>query len=235
MTDWAMKPREPTPEMREAAASFGGEGGYSSQRGDEAVEAWRHMYDAAPPAPAAEPVAWALIYSDGTTEPYMGKECPSLNATPGIRARPLVWGDTSPPPVEASKQQAEPASGETTRPLSDLIQLAAEIIRTSEPDHEDYAWPATVPRYVVRDVLRSERAADQKRKDWGYKLRVVYDRLTAELSAAKAEAEALRKLLADADDELESFNDSFGLSGMRDTELRDRIRAALAAVDNKEQ
>ena len=41
-------PRNPTSEMFEAAASFGGGGGYSYQRGCEAVEAWGWMIAAAP-------------------------------------------------------------------------------------------------------------------------------------------------------------------------------------------
>ena len=40
-------PREPTEAMIEAAASFGGEGGYNRARGEIAVETWREMIAAA--------------------------------------------------------------------------------------------------------------------------------------------------------------------------------------------
>lgn len=53
---WVMVPREPTNEMFEAAASFGGGGGYSRQRGHEAIESWAHMLEAAP-KPAAPSAA----------------------------------------------------------------------------------------------------------------------------------------------------------------------------------
>lgn len=47
-------PAEATPEMREAAASFGGDGGYSAQRGDEACESYRAMLQATPELSEAE-------------------------------------------------------------------------------------------------------------------------------------------------------------------------------------
>lgn len=47
-TGWQMVPVEPTKEMIEAAASFGGRGGYSKQRGDESADAYRDMLSAAP-------------------------------------------------------------------------------------------------------------------------------------------------------------------------------------------
>ncbi len=45
---FVLVPVEPTNEMREAAASFGGRGGYSAQRGDDAVDAWADMLAARP-------------------------------------------------------------------------------------------------------------------------------------------------------------------------------------------
>lgn len=45
---WVLVPKEPTDEMRVAAASFGGRGGYSSQRGDEACRSYLDMLAAAP-------------------------------------------------------------------------------------------------------------------------------------------------------------------------------------------
>jgi hypothetical protein len=45
---WKLVPTEPTPEMIEAAASFGGKGGYSRQRGEEAAESYRDMLAASP-------------------------------------------------------------------------------------------------------------------------------------------------------------------------------------------
>jgi hypothetical protein len=48
---WVAVPVEPTQEMREAAASFGGRGGYSAQHGDEAVQTYRDMVSARPEVP----------------------------------------------------------------------------------------------------------------------------------------------------------------------------------------
>ncbi|MBC7602747.1 MAG: hypothetical protein H7255_08830 [Ramlibacter sp.] len=64
---FVLVPREPTPEMIEAAASFGGPGnGYNAQRGREAVETWKEMLAAAPkgesnPMPDAPATILALI------------------------------------------------------------------------------------------------------------------------------------------------------------------------------
>lgn len=57
MTRYKLVPVEPTPEMIEAAASFGGSGGYSYQRGVDGAKIYRDMLAAAP-QPNAEPVAW---------------------------------------------------------------------------------------------------------------------------------------------------------------------------------
>lgn len=45
---WKLVPVEPTPEMLESAASYGGRGGYSAVRRDDASAIWRDMLATAP-------------------------------------------------------------------------------------------------------------------------------------------------------------------------------------------
>lgn len=109
-------------------------------------------------------------------------------------------------------------------------EVLGEIRARSMPTMR--VFDAVSALYTERDVLRDAREVLKRECE---ALKSERDALTERLKAVEAENERLRTLLTEADDELESFNDSFGLSGMRDTELSERIDATLNATTGEQK
>lgn len=153
---WKLVPIDPTPEMIEAAASFGGRGGYNAQHGDECAIGYRDMLSAAPaPAPAEVHCSRPNV---ACAAPDCGPECRHREPAPAecrtCSGHGMVGGllpngggyESTPCPACTAPAPAKVSMPE--RLADAIVREVAEL-----PDRDSPAdWPAAM--LVTSDELR---------------------------------------------------------------------------------